>query len=130
MSDDKRKKCDDKRKKSDDNQCCCVEEMADRLEDFEGFFVFVYEGVNEAFVQGLIEEVIDGKILHLSNLGGQGVIKTILLPGGGAISNQFQDLYISICEISEFAPLFEASTATTEQIDAARSLMNNINATP
>jgi hypothetical protein len=129
-SDHKRKKCDDKRKNSDANQCCCVEEMAERLEDFEGFFVFLYEGVNEAFVQGVIEEVIDEKILHLSTLSGLDVFKTIFLPGGGAISNTFQDLYISICEISEFAPIFEVATATTEQIDEARSLMINTNATP
>ncbi|KQL34446.1 hypothetical protein [Psychrobacillus sp. FJAT-21963] len=122
----KRKKSDDKRKKCDGNQCCCVEEMADRLEDFEGFFVHVYEGVNEVLVQGVIDEVIDGKILHLSTVLGIDVAKQTFLPGGGAITIQYQDLYISICEISEFAPIFEVVTATTEQIDAAR----NTNATP
>ncbi|ULM97922.1 hypothetical protein L8956_04110 [Peribacillus frigoritolerans] len=124
---------DDNRKKSDDNQCCdCVEEMADRLEDFEGFFVHVYEGVNEVFVQGVIDEVIDGKILHLSTVLGLDVSKQTFLPGGGAITIQYQDLFISICEISEFAPLFEVVTATTEQIDAAKRnfLMNNTNTTP
>jgi hypothetical protein len=97
--------------KGSEDCCNCVEGMAEKLEQFKGFYAYIYEEGNKALAQGAIRNVKDNSVLHLER-----VTKTVFLPGGGLFSNVFTDLYISICSITEFAPLFPVDSVSAEEI--------------
>src|SRR3954447_3172808 len=89
-----------KSRSEEESTCCCVEGMADQLEKFEDFFALVFEendgGIT--FVSGTIREVLeDGQILHMEN-----ILKTVAFNGSVFVFG-LEDLYISICEITEFS---------------------------
>lgn len=112
---------------SEESQCCeCAEEMADQLERFENFFSVVFEGENnQTVVFGTIREVIDGEVLHMED-----VQKQIILDSGNTFNFFFNDLYISICEINQFSPLFEVTAATAGQVATLQNqVLQNTNAT-
>jgi hypothetical protein len=106
-------------KELESNVCCeCVEEMADKLKKFEGSVSDVFEEGNEAVVCGTIKKVIDDEVLHM-----QYVYKTVFTPNSGTQEFWYCDLYISICSISEFAPLFPVCALSAEEIMAKRNEM-------
>ncbi|MET3322328.1 UNVERIFIED_ORG: hypothetical protein ABIC97_005464 [Peribacillus simplex] len=108
-----------KSKSKEESTCCCVEGMADKLRKFENFFAFVFEKNDGGATRldGIIRDVQeDGEILHMEN-----VSKTIFFSNGSGISQGFNDLYISICEITEFSPQFEVTPATVAQVDVIKN---------
>lgn len=102
--------------------------MADKLREFEGFFATVFEENDggATVLNGIIRDVQeDGQILHMENVN-----KTIFFSNGGGIAFGFNDLYISICEITEFSPQFEVTPATAAQVDVIQNqVLQNANAT-
>jgi hypothetical protein len=64
-------------------------------------------------VNGIIRDVQDdGQILHLED-----AVRTVAIPGSvPLVFPTFPDLYISICDITEFSPILTPTTAT--KIDA------------
>ncbi|MFB6801673.1 hypothetical protein ACFCVU_10760 [Peribacillus butanolivorans] len=100
------------------SQCCnCVEEMAEQLKKFEQFFSDVYEG-NKAILSGTIDRVIDGEVLRMTN-----VQKLLFTPSSGTFGNFYNELFISICEITEFSPLFAVTAATDAQVTTMQKQM-------
>lgn len=117
-----------KSKKEDSaSKCCdCTEGMANQLEDFVDYFAIVYEGLNNQTVLiGTIYDVIDGEVLHMVN-----TLKIVNSTGGSSTALFHFDLYINVCDISEFAPQFEVTSATETQENALQNqVMQNANAT-
>ncbi|MFP5110649.1 hypothetical protein ACSU6B_28675 [Neobacillus sp. C211] len=79
------------------SQCCCAEEMAEQLEKNRGKRVAVFE--KNAVITGTIKEVKDDKVLVLTD-----VFKFQAF-GNAQVIIVVEKLFVSICEITEFAPI-------------------------
>ncbi|MGE7667900.1 hypothetical protein ACQKMN_19780 [Ureibacillus composti] len=109
---------------NDDNvnkNCCCVEGLAEQLEDNEGEFVIVFE--KNAIVIGRIDDVRDDQVL---------VLEDVLLKVAFFDDRRVRvtptvnptitfDAFISICEITEFLVINAQNPGA-----AAQTIANNI----
>jgi hypothetical protein len=92
-----------------DCQCECVEELADQLKKHIGEQAFVFEKIG--FVHGTIIKVINDSILVMEN------VSKVASFGNVTISTGAFELFISICEITEFAPFTAGISTVSTNLD-------------
>lgn len=90
----------------------CVNEMADNLKRFRGVPVIVFE--KNAIMLGTVKVVLDDLVLVLKD-----VIKYISL-SGQIFEVEVPRLFVSICDITEFAPI--KSSSTPSKLDSIKLL--------
>ena len=83
----------------------CVEELAEQLEKFIGRDVIVFE--KNAFIFATIKDVKYDSVLVLEDAN-----KTQIFAQNAFIQVVVPKLFVSICEITEFAPLNQGSGCT------------------
>ncbi|MGG0185148.1 hypothetical protein [Bacillus rhizoplanae] len=92
--------CDDK--SSNSNCACeCVEGLAEQLKENKGELVRVFER-NGAMVRGIIKDV-ENNVLILKGNPGFNPAKQTCTCEGQTRTEEFSTIFISICEITEFA---------------------------
>lgn len=92
--------CDDK--SSNSNCACeCVEDLAKQLKKNKGELVRVFER-NGAQVMGIIKDV-ENNVLILGGTPGPNPAKQTCTCEGTTRTEEFREIFISICEITEFA---------------------------
>lgn len=95
----------------------CVNEMAENLERFRGVPVIVFE--KNAIMLGTVKVVLDDLVLVLKD-----VIKYTSI-GDQLFQVEVPRLFVSICDITEFAPIDPDSRSTflnSNQLDAIKVL--------
>ncbi|MFJ8237118.1 hypothetical protein ACIQ34_15525 [Ureibacillus sp. NPDC094379] len=116
--------CHKSRHYNDNNvnkNCCCVEGLAEQLEDNEGEFVIVFE--KNAIVIGRIDEVRDDQVLVLEDV----LLKVAFFDDRrvrvtpGVNPTITFDAFISICKITEFLVIIAQNPRA-----AAQTIANNI----
>ena len=95
-----------KNKSKSDCECQCVETLAKQLKKNIGDLVIVYERNENVLVIGTIKKVIDDSVLVLD----QNPSKTICFCGSTSTAG-FTELFISICEITQFGVITEAEAS-------------------
>lgn len=92
-----KKDCDDSKKEN----CCCVEEMAKQLKRHRNDFVAVFE--KNAIVFGTIDDVKDDAVLKMEVF-----LKLYFFGDRFLPFFSLDEVFISICEIEEFATFEQA----------------------
>jgi hypothetical protein len=98
-----------------DCQCECVEGLAEQLEKRKGERVQVFER-NGDIAAGIIKDIKDDSVLILENPPGQDRPFKLICRCNNQLVAVYEEIVISICEITEFGVLSPAGPGLTSLI--------------